>query len=443
MDVKLPKLGEGADSGTVVSILVKEGDRVKNNQTLIELENEKAVAPIPSPTAGTITRIHARVGQTLSVGQILVSLNPEAAAAPAAVTPVLPAKAAPPRTPAAPAVRGTTPVQAPESGFREPVTAEPAPPPGETEVPPSPFAPPTSPSIRKMARELGLDLTRIRGSEHGGRIVIEDIRAYIAQLQQTAAAGAAPAPPPPPMVEAIDFSRWGPISRKPISALRRTISRRLVESWNTVPQVNQFDDADVTVITEMQKKHGAAYEAKGVRLTLTPMILKAVVRSLRQHPVFNASLDEAAGEVIFKEYYHLGIAVDTEAGLFVPVLRDVDQKGILTLARELRELADKAKARKVLADDLKGATFTISNQGGIGGAHFTPIVNKPEAAILGLGRSRLMPVVKNNRIEPCLMLPLCLSYDHRLIDGGSAARFMVQIVREIEGYPEEELLAME
>ena len=438
MDVKLPKLGEGTDSGTVVSILVKEGDRVKNNQTLIELENEKAVAPIPSPTAGTITRIHARVGQTLSVGQILVSLNPEGAAAPAAVTPAPPAKAAPP-------VRETAPVQAPESGFRDPVAPEPAPPPGETEVPPSPFAPPTSPSIRKMARELGLDLTRIRGSERGGRIVIGDIRAHIAQLQQTAAAaGPAPAPPsPPPPSEAIDFSRWGPITKKPMSALRRTISRRLLESWNTVPQVNQFDDADVTVITELQKKHGAAYEAKGVRLTLTPMILKAVVRSLRQHPVFNASLDEAAGEVIFKEYYHLGIAVDTEAGLVVPVLRDVDRKEILTLARELRELADKAKARKVLADDMKGATFTISNQGGIGGAHFTPIVNKPEAAILGLGRSRLMPAVKNNRIEPCLMLPLCLSYDHRLIDGASAARFMVQIVREIESYPEADLLAME
>jgi pyruvate dehydrogenase E2 component (dihydrolipoamide acetyltransferase) len=249
---------------------------------------------------------------------------------------------------------------------------------------------------------------------------------------QTGAAVVAPA-------EAIDFSQWGPIRRQPMSPLRRTISRRMLESWTTLPQVNQFDDADVTVIADLQKKHGPAYAAHGIRLTLTPIILKAIVRALRQHPIFNASLDESTGEIIYKEYYHLGIAVDTEAGLIVPVLRDADRKGIATIAKELHEMAAKAKARKLSAEELKGGTFTISNQGGIGGAHFTPLINKPEVAILGLGRSVFRAVVRHSQIEPRAMLPLCLSYDHRLIDGASAARFMVQIVRDIEDFPENEV----
>ena len=207
----------------------------------------------------------------------------------------------------------------------------------------------------------------------------------------------------------------------------------MLESWDTIPQVNQFDDADVTQLNELRKKHGSAYEAKGVKLTLTPFVLKALVAALKQSPMFNASLDEAAHEIILKAYYHLGLAVDTEAGLIVPVIRDVDKKSLLELARELQDLAERTRTRKLTAEELKGGTFTISNQGGIGGAHFTPIINKPEVAILGVGRGAVKPVVRENKLAAHLM-PWCVSYDHRVIDGGVAARFIVHLVAALEDF---------
>lgn len=224
-----------------------------------------------------------------------------------------------------------------------------------------------------------------------------------------------------------------------MSSLRKVISRRMVESSSTIPQVTQFDDADVTSLNELRKKYAAAYEKQGARLTMTPFVLKAVVAALKQHPIFNSSLDEAAEEIVYKEYYHIGMAVDTEAGLIVPVIRDVNKKSLLDLSKELEELARKARERRVSTEELKGGTFTISNQGGIGGAYFTPIVNKPEVAILGLGRSALKPVVRSNAIEPRMMLPLGLSYDHRVIDGGTAARFTVDLVKALENFPENEV----
>ena len=218
--------------------------------------------------------------------------------------------------------------------------------------------------------------------------------------------------------------------------MRKTIARRMVESWTTIPRVTQFDEADVTSILELRKTYVAAYEQKGAHLTLTSFVLKAVVATLKKHPVFNASLDEATEEIVFKEYYHIGIAVDTEHGLIVPVLRDVDRKKMLDISLELSQLADKAKQRKVTADDLTGGTFTLSNQGGIGGGSFTPIINKPEVAILGLGRGTLKPVMKGTKIEPRMMLPLGLSYDHRVIDGAKAVRFIVDLVQALEEFAE-------
>jgi pyruvate dehydrogenase E2 component (dihydrolipoamide acetyltransferase) len=209
------------------------------------------------------------------------------------------------------------------------------------------------------------------------------------------------------------------------------------ENWNAIPHVTQFDEADFTRLNELRKKHASAYEAKGAKLTLTPLVLKAVAETLKKHPMFNSSLDEAANEIVLKEYIHIGIAVDTDAGLIVPVLRDVDKKSILDLAKELEVLAQKARDRKVSGDELKGGTFTISNQGAIGGAHFTPIVNKPEVAILGLGRGALKPVVRDGKVEARLMTPLGLSYDHRVIDGGSAARFIVDLVAALQDFKEE------
>jgi pyruvate dehydrogenase E2 component (dihydrolipoamide acetyltransferase) len=292
-----------------------------------------------------------------------------------------------------------------------------------------------------MAAELGIDLTRVHGSERGGRIVMADLRAYIQRLQKRAsrsAASSVAAPEQRPVAaEPVDFSKWGPISRKPLSQLRQVISRRMTENWATIPHVTQFDEADATVLSELRKKYAAAYEAKGARLTLTSFLLKIVTATLEKHPVFNSSLDESSQEIVFKEYCHIGVAVDTEAGLLVPVIRDANRKDLVQLSKELGELAAKARDRKVSLEELKGGTFTISNQGGIGGGHFTPIINKPEVAILGLGRGSLKPVTREGRVESRTMLPLALSYDHRVIDGGSAARFMVDLVGAIEGFGED------
>jgi pyruvate dehydrogenase E2 component (dihydrolipoamide acetyltransferase) len=260
---------------------------------------------------------------------------------------------------------------------------------------------------------------------------MEDLRAFIQRLQ----AGSVPAVSRP-QAESIDFSKWGPIRKEKASVLRKTIARRMVESWTTIPHVTQFDEADISAILEMRKKHGAAYEQKGARLTVTTFVLKALAATLAKHPIFNASYDEAAGEIVFKHYCHVGIAVDTEHGLMVPVLRDVDKKNMLQLSIELAQLADRAKARKVTGDEMKGGSFTISNQGGIGGGHFTPIVNKPELAILGLGRGAVKAVVRDEKIEPRTMLPLAVSYDHRVIDGANAARFITHLTQALENFNE-------
>jgi pyruvate dehydrogenase E2 component (dihydrolipoamide acetyltransferase) len=297
-----------------------------------------------------------------------------------------------------------------------------------------------SPSIRKIARELGINLGKIRGSESGGRIVIGDLRAYIQRLVKAAAkpatVAASPAAPAKPAPVQIDFSQWGPIAKKPVSQLRAVIARRMSESWDSVVRVTQFDDADFTKLNELRKKFAAAYEAKGVKLTLTPFVLKAVAEMLKKHPMFNSSLDVVANEIVLKEYVHLGIAVDTEQGLMVPVIRDVDKKSLLDLAKEVESLAAKARDRKISADEMKGGTFTISNQGAIGGAHFTPVINLPEVAILGLGRGAMKPVVRDGKVEIRMMTPMAVSYDHRVIDGGSAARFTVDLVKAFENFDE-------
>ena len=270
-----------------------------------------------------------------------------------------------------------------------------------------------------------------------------DLRAYIQKLQsaavraKSAPAASAPGAPAKPAAEQIDFSKWGPVTKKSVTPLRQVIARRMWESWNAIPHVTQFDDADFTKLNELSKKFAAAYEAKGAKLTLTPLVLKAVAEMLKKHPIFNSSLDEVANEIVLKEYIHVGIAVDTEAGLIVPVIRDVDKKSVLDLAKELEVLAQKARDRKVSGDELKGGTFTISNQGAIGGAHFTPIVNKPEVAILGLGRGVMKPVVRDGKVEVRMMTPLGLSYDHRVIDGGAAARFIVDLVAALQDFKEE------
>lgn len=425
----MPNLGEGADSGTIVSLFVRQGDRITKDQPILELENEKAVATIPSPAAGEIARVFVKVGDKISVGQRILALSDSGgvaseSSAQGEVSPRL-------KQPAQVAVNAA------------PETAE-EPRPKESAAAPGPgVAPAASPAIRKLAREMGIDLTRVRGSGNGGRIEAADLRAYIQALQsQPAGAATKDAVPksgaePTPKLERIDFAKWGPITAKPLSPLRQVIVRRMAESWTSVPRVTQFDDADITALMALRKNYSSAYERQGVRLTLTSFALKAVVDTLKKHPVLNSSLDAGRGELVTKQYFHIGVAVDTEAGLIVPVIRDVNKKNLLELSKELEELAKKARDRKVSAEELKGGTFTISNQGGIGGAHFTPIVNQPEVAILGLGRGAMQAVVRGDKIESRLMLPMALSYDHRVIDGAVAARFIVDLSKAFENFSED------
>jgi pyruvate dehydrogenase E2 component (dihydrolipoamide acetyltransferase) len=299
--------------------------------------------------------------------------------------------------------------------------------------------PAASPTIRKIARDLGIDLRRVKGSERGGRVVIEDLRNYLQWLQEKAFAPQAAASSSAVPAARVDFAKWGPVEAKKMSTLRKIISAKMVESWTRVPHVTQFDDADITRIMDLRKSHAAAFEKLGARLTVMPFALRAVVAALKQHPVFNASVNEATGDIGYKQYYHIGIAVDTEHGLMVPVIRDVDKKSMLQLSQEVQQLADKARERKLSLEEMHGGSFSISNQGGLGGGYFTPIVNTPEVAILGMGRSTVRPVVRDGRIEPRTILPLGLSYDHRIIDGADAARFIVDLVRAFEEFPEDDL----
>ena len=444
MDVKLPHLGDGADSGTVVGILVKSGASVKKGQNIIELETGKAVAPIPAPADGKVSRIAVKEGDKLGVGGLILVLETAESGASAASTSAEPAAAnsfasAPkPSTPAPRKAAGVESVSAPE--------AQPDQFPQRTEDE-SEFVeaivnenPAAGPYVRRVARDLGLDLRVISGSGKSGQIIIGDLKAYVAQLHALAsrprvapviAAPASGSRPEPP-VACIDFSQWGPIQRKALTPLRKTIAARMVESATTLPAVTQFDEADITSLHELRGRQAAEFEAKGVRLTMTSYFVKAVASVLRKHPILNASLDMGVGEVVYKDYVHIGLAVDTESGLLVPVIRDADKKDLLTLSREIQELAQKARERKLSLAEMQGGTFTISNQGGIGGGHFTPIINKPEVAILGLGRSLHKPVVRDGQIVSRLVMPLALTYDHRLIDGGAAARFTVDLVKAFE-----------
>ena len=418
----MPALAEGVNEGTVVSIQVKEGDKIDKDQTILELETEKATAPIPSPDAGTVSKILVKEGDKVSVGQPMIEI--QEAGAPS--KPAEKKEEQVQKSPEAPRV-GT---QAPSASFQY--------------QSPTGAPPPASPTVRKMARELGIDLTRVRGTEKGGRITIHDVRDYVQQLRASASQqpgqgmpqGAAPQAPPK---VSIDFSKWGPVKKKAVSSIRKTIGKRMHESWNTIPHVTQFDEADVTDLLSLRKKHLSNFEKKGVRLTITAFLIRAVVDTLKKHPLLNASLDEVTEEFVYKEYYHLGIAVDTESGLIVPVIRDVDKKNLVEISKELAQMAEKARDRKVSIEDLKGGTFTISNLGGIGGQHFSPIINKPESAILGLGRGVVKPVIRNKEVVARTMLPVCVSYDHRIVDGADGARFITDLVKSIENFEEKDL----
>jgi pyruvate dehydrogenase E2 component (dihydrolipoamide acetyltransferase) len=431
MDVKLPQLAEGVESGTVVSILVAEGQEVKKDQAIMELETQKAVGSIPAPSSGIVTKIYVKQGMEIAVGQALMAI--EASGAPSArPAPVSTPESAPRKPSAAPAPSQPAAAPAAVGNYRyESKSGAP---------------PPAPPSVRKIARELDIDLTRIHGSEAGGRINLGDVRAYIRRLQEIAFKGGAPTSAQPAAApgssvpsEAIDFSQWGPIRREKMSPLRRTVSRRMVESWTTIPKINQFADADITTVLALRKKHAEAYEKKGAHLTLTAFFLLVLGRALKKHPRANASIDETSHEIIYKDYCHIGIAVDTEGGLIVPTLRDVDRKNLLQISQELHAITEKTRQRKVSIEELQGGTFTLSNQGSIGGSHFTPIIYAPQVAILGVGQGGQKPVVIDGKIAVRTIVPLCLAYDHRVLDGADAVRFLKDVIAALENFAEADL----
>ncbi len=430
MDVRVPRLAEGVESATVANILVSPGDRIEKDQVILELETEKAVGPIPSPGSGEVSKIHVKQGDEVAVGQVLITLAERAVVGKAPQAEKTERRAGDRKT-----VRQVTPQEREELSAPEKLRPD-----QYQYESKSGFAPPASPAVRRIARELDIDLTRVRGTEAGGRITVGDLRAYIQALQRAALASRPAAEKAPKTTPAsTDFSRWGTIHKKPISSVRRTIGQRMYDSWSTIPHVTQFEEVDVTHVTRLRKEYGPAFEKKGKHLTLTPFVLKAVVAALKKYSIFNSSLDETTGEIVYKEYYHIGIAVDTEAGLIVPVLRDVDKKSLANLSAELNDLVEKTRQRKVSLEQLQGGSFTISNQGGIGGGHFTPIINKPEVAVLGIGRASSKPIAKDGKVEARAILPLCLSYDHRVMDGADAVRFMLEVIGMLENFPEQEL----
>ena len=425
VEIKLPVLGEGVDSGTVAGVLVAAGDTVEVDAPLIELETDKAVIEVPASEAGVVASLPVKAGDTVAVGQVIATIEPASPPAPEAPAEEPAAEqprrqAPPPPVPERPAVQTAPPAPSP-----------PGPPPARTpadefNLPEWPI--PATPNTRRFARELGVDITAVQGTGNGGRILSGDVvRTARSLLEAAAAGGAAPAPPPLP-----DFSRWGEVEREPMSGIRRTTATHLSTSWTAIPHVTQHDEADVTELEQLRKRFGPRVQQAGGKLTMTAIAVRVVASALRVFPRFAASVDMASREVILKRYTHVGVAVDTDRGLLVPVIRDADRKNATELSVEIGEVAARARDGKLALEEMQGGCFTITNLGGLGGTSFTPIVNYPEVAILGMSRSRVTPVHGDGGFEPRLMLPLSLSYDHRVIDGADAVRFLRWIVEALE-----------
>lgn len=449
-EFKLPELGEGVEAGSILKILVSLGEVVQANQAVLELETDKATVEVPIPFGGKVVEIRAKEGARVEVGQAVLVVEESAAPAAApgeakvaqapaatAAAPARPAPAAPAPPPRLRAVEKDTPAE----GRAAAMTAAPArrlagTPPAvlPAEVPRAQVVP-AAPSVRRIAREIGVDISEVRGSGAGGRISLEDVKSHAQSLLAGRVHGEAPqagrAAPAGGVLSLLDFERWGAVERKPMSGVRRKTAEHLAQAW-TAPHVTHHDLADITELDKLRQRYAKQAEEQGVKLTLTAIALKVVASALKVFPHFNSSLDLARSEIVLKSYCHIGVAVDTEHGLLVPVIRDVDQKNILALAGELGSLAEKARERKLALEEMQGGCFTITNLGGIGGTSFTPIVNFPEVAILGLSRSRIEPIYREGGFVPRLMLPLSLSYDHRAVDGADAARFVRWLVEALE-----------
>jgi pyruvate dehydrogenase E2 component (dihydrolipoamide acetyltransferase) len=463
----LPELGENIETGDVVRVLVKAGDALEADQPVLELETDKATIEVPSSVSGVVKEIRVKAGDKVKVGQGILVVDEgaegktpsqpkeEAPAAPSGDAPKQPApttKEVAARTDAAGEgglahdVQAKRPAdEAAEQGAKEREAGvgeveEGGKPDGSTagrgpgrvvdisagRAPAAPTAPvPAAPSTRRFARELGVEVAEVPGSGPGGRISTDDVKAHARKIIAGGGGRAAAVALP-------DFSKWGEVERQPMRAIRRKTAERMSAAWSSVPHVTQFDKADITDLEALRQKYSKRVEAAGGKLTVTAIALKVAAGALHAFPEFNSSIDAANAELILKKYIHIGVAVDTEAGLLVPVIRDVDRKTVTELSVELAEVAAKAKARKLALDEMEGGSFTITNLGGIGGTYFTPIINAPEVAILGISRAATEPVHLNGEFEPRLMMPLSLSYDHRVIDGATAMRFLRWVCEAFE-----------
>lgn len=477
-EVKLPEVGEGIEAGTVVAVLVQAGDHVQKDQPLVELETDKAVVEIPSTVAGVVSKVNVEENQEAAVGSVLVVIDEGASAQAGGAgdkdeEPKAGEGTEGPNDGAA-QVAGTAAAAEAEPGAEEgtkesatEASREPEAGPtkgdgkgGRTEAAPSRDGVartgatadgsgdeleegrarlvPAAPSVRRLARELGVDVRNVRGSGILGRISAADVRSMADGGGPAGApaqgAGATAGPAQAPQVTLPDFSRWGEVERTAMSGIRKATVRAMSTAWATVPMVTHFDEADITELERTRKRYQPMAEAEGAKLTPTAILLKVVAAALRRFPDFNASIDTGAMEIVHKKYVNIGVAVDTDAGLLVPVVKNADRKNIIELAKELGELAEKARDRKLTPDEMQGGNFSISNLGGIGGTGFTPIVNPPDVAILGVSRASMKPVWNKEKGEFAgrMIMPLALTYDHRLIDGAAAARFLRWVCTALE-----------
>ncbi len=445
----IPNLGDGVAQGDVLKVLVKPGDAITVDQPVLELETDKATIEVPSNVAGTIQEVRVKAGDKVKPGQAVLVLDngaapkqdakaepPKQEAPKQDASKPEAARPAAPRQDAAPAPQEAPPPERPKASVTNIAAARPAPPP-----PPASqvTAAPAAPSVRRLAREIGVDVTQVPGTGPGGRITQDDVKEFAKRVMhsiggngQAAAAGGAAVARPAAGAPLPDFSKWGETERKAMSGIRRKTAEHLQHAWQTIPHVTQFDRADITALEQVRKKYRDEVEKAGGNLTVTAIAATVIASALKVFPQFNASVDQAGEAIVYKKYINVGIAVDTENGLLVPVIRNADQKNLIQLSVEIHNLAEKAKARKLTIDEMSGGSMSISNLGGIGGTAFTPIVNWPEVAILGISRGAFEPVWNGTAFEPRQMLPLSLSYDHRLIDGADAIRFLRWVVEALE-----------
>ncbi len=446
-DFALPNLGENIDEADVLKVLVSVGDVITIDQPLLEIETEKATLDVPADLSGRVTKVHVGAGDVIKPGQLLLSVEVDV---PNEVTPTTdappaapPAAAAVPETEVAP-VLAETAAAAPAAAAPAPLVPPPPRPPTSARPPSvgvdTTTAPPAetpvfaTPSIRHFAREVGVDLRGIEGTGPGGRISEDDVKFHVRQ-QTSRPLIVQMSPEPTGAAEHAvlpNFSQWGEISREPLTRLRRTVVRNMAQSWAEIPHVHLYHHADITAMEELRQKYRDRAREAGGNLTISVMILKVVAAALRAHPRINASIDTETNEIILKRYVHLGVAVDTERGLVVPKIENVDQKNVIDLSVELNEIAGRARENALTIDEQRGATFTITNLGSLGTGYFDPIINWPEIAILGLGRAEQVPVYEDGEWKPQLRMPLSFGMDHRIIDGADGARFVSWIVEAIK-----------